>query len=103
MQRPHARREQASRRAYQLAFSEAVSKLPDARRIVFIRYAPRHFVHTSLIANHPDLANARTWLVYDRGAEDAELMAIAPDRIPYLFDEQSGSLTRLTDRASNSP
>ena len=97
-----ARREQASRRAYQLAFSEAVSTLPDARTIVFIRYAPRHFVHTSLIANQADLANARTWLVYDRGAEDAELMALAPNRVPYLFDEQSGSLRRLSDRASSS-
>jgi hypothetical protein len=98
-----ARREQASRRAYQLAFSEAASTLPDARTIVFIRYSPRHFVHTSLIANHADLASARTWFVYDRGAEDAELMALAPDRVPYLFDERSGTLMRLSDRASNSP
>jgi hypothetical protein len=98
-----ARREQASRRAYQLAFSEAVAKLPDAHTIVFIRYAPRHFVHTSLIANHADLSSARTWFVYDRGAEDAELMGLAPERAPYLFDERSGTLTRLSDRASNSP
>lgn len=65
------------------------------RAIVFIRYTPQHYVHESLIANDPDLAHAHVWLVYDRGAENARLAALAPDRATYLFDEKSHTLTGL--------
>jgi len=71
------------------------SAIPDQRAILFVRYAPWHYVHESLVANDPDLANARLWIVYDRGAEDAKLTALAPDRATYLFDEQTRVLTRL--------
>jgi hypothetical protein len=90
-----ARRQQAARRAYKLNFTTTVAQLPGEHTIVFIRYAPWHRIHTSLIANEADLPDARTWFVYDRGAEDAALMARAPDRVPYLFDESSGSIQRL--------
>ena len=88
-------REQIGRRAYQSAFARKVAALPDPQTIIFIRYTPRHDFNSSLIANHADLANARTWLVYDRGAEDAKLAALAPNRVAYLYDEASGKLTRL--------
>jgi hypothetical protein len=91
----HARREQAMRRAYQSSFRNAVQHLPEAHTVVFIRYAPWHPIHTSLIANQADLPNARTWYVYDRGSENAALLAVAPGRTPYLFDEQSQTLARL--------
>ena len=71
------------------------SAIPDQRAILFVRYAPWHYVHESLVANDPDLANARLWIVYDRGAEDAKLAAVAPDRATYLFDEQTHLLTRF--------
>jgi hypothetical protein len=56
---------------------------------------PSHYVHESLIANDPDLASARLWVVFDRGPENQKLIALAPDRTPYLFDEQTRQLTRL--------
>jgi hypothetical protein len=33
--------------------------------------------------------------VYDRGAENARLMALAPERVPYLFDEATWTLQPL--------
>ena len=71
------------------------SAIPDQRAILFVRYAPWHYVHESLVANDPDLAHARLWIVYDRGPEDATLAALAPDRATYLFDEQTRVLRRL--------
>jgi len=72
------------------------AQIPASQRaIVFVRYAPWHYVHESFIANEPDLDRAHLWLVYDRGTEDARLAALAPDRATYLFDEQTHSLTAL--------
>jgi hypothetical protein len=84
------------RRSYRLSFLNVVAKIPDKRAMIFIRYEPRHDVNYSLIANDADLAAARTWFVYDRGAsKNKALAAAAPTRIPYLFDESSGTLMRL--------
>ncbi|MBC7788878.1 MAG: glycosyltransferase family 39 protein [Anaerolineae bacterium] len=90
-----AQRGKAAGRTYQVSFTNAVAKLPEAQTIIFIRYAPEHPIHTSLIANKAHLPTARTWFVYDRGAENAALIALAPKRAPYLFDERSGTLKRL--------
>jgi hypothetical protein len=89
------RRSQAIRRDYQLKFSNALGELPVTPAIVFVRYASWHHPWTSLIANEADLAAARVWLVYDRGAENADLLARAPGRAPYLFDEASGTFSAL--------
>lgn len=69
--------------------------IPDERAILFVRYTPTHYVHESLIANDPDLAGARLWIVFDRGAENRRLAALAPERTLYLFDEKTRVLTRL--------
>lgn len=90
-----AKRQQAEWHAYQLSFRTAVAQLPGAQKIVFIRYAPWHDIHRSLIANEADLPDARTWFVYDRGAENTELLALAPSRTAYLFDESSRMIERL--------
>ena len=90
-----AQRQQAEWHAYQLSFRTAVARLPGAQTIVFIRYAPWHGIHRSLIANKANLRDARTWFVYDRGAENAALLALAPSRRPYLFDERSGTIQPL--------
>lgn len=81
--------------AYHRGFRDAVMMLPGERLIVFIRYAPDHSPHQSLITNEPDLALARAWTVYDRGPEDSRLMRLAPERIPYLYDEQKGEFSLL--------
>jgi len=67
---------------------------------VFIRYAPAHPIYRSLIANEPDLASARAWLVYDRGDDNARLVRLAPDRVPYVYDEAAGTLLRYPPMTS---
>lgn len=79
----------------QHAFQQLLDIVPDDRTIVFVRYTPNHVAHRSLIRNEPFLADARHWIVYDRGAENAELMRLAPDRAPYLFDEATNTITKL--------
>ena len=88
----YARRLEATIQSYHLDFRQRTAEIPDKRAIVFVRYAPWHNVHTSLIANEPDLADARLWVVYDRGAENAKLAALAPDRAAYLYDEGTRAL-----------
>jgi hypothetical protein len=82
-------------------FLDAVAALPGSYKIVFVRYPrvgacqqPEH----NLIANTPPLSSARTWVVYDRGAEDAALLDVAGKRVPYLFDVGTGSLEGLEVR-----
>ena len=65
--------------------------------IVFIRYASDHDVNKSLIANEYDLGRAYVWLVYDRGMDNRRLMALAPGRIPYRYDEERHRFTRLAE------
>jgi hypothetical protein len=67
---------------------------PDSA-IVFVRYAPTHNDGLSLVRNVPDLASQRVWVVYDLGVENARLLALAPRRTPYLFDEASWTLRPL--------
>jgi hypothetical protein len=45
--------------------------------------------------NEVDLASARSWIVYDRGADDKRLLALAPDRTPYVLDASTFRLARL--------
>jgi hypothetical protein len=88
------RMESRATQAYQREIGALFASIPDARSIVFVRYAPTHNLHTSLIVNDPDLAHARRWIVYDRGADNVRLMRVAPERTPYLFDEATYSIAR---------
>jgi hypothetical protein len=74
---------------YYRTFHAAVAKLPDKPAILFVRYAPTHDPHVSLVVNEPDLARTRVWIVHDLGAEDFRLVQLAPNRTPYLFDDVS--------------
>jgi len=87
--------EQIVRRGYQAQFAAGVARLPEHKTIVFIRYLPLHNFNLSLIANQADLPNARAWLVYDRGDENQALMKLAPDRVPYLYDDSTSTFRRL--------
>jgi hypothetical protein len=72
------------------------ASLPDAdSAIVFVRYAPAHNDGLSLVRNVPDVRSARIWTVYDRGAENAELLQLAPRRKAYLFDESEWALKSI--------
>jgi hypothetical protein len=90
----------ARRRDYARGFLAVVRRIPEPKAIVFVHYAPDHYIHRSLIVNQPDWERTHTWIVYDRGPDNARLMALAPDRSPYLFDEATGTLTRLSSRVS---
>lgn len=86
----------AKRRAYFAAFEGRLSELPrDEKTIVFVRYAPAHNPHRSLIENPADFARARHWVARDRGDDNRRLVAIASGRKPYLFDESSFQILPL--------
>ena len=80
------------------SFRALLPAAPDSA-IVFVRYAPTHNDGLSLVRNVPTLASERVWVVYDRGAENARLLALAPRRTPYLFDEASWTMRPLTRAA----
>jgi hypothetical protein len=69
------------------------------RSIVFVDYKPGHNSGLSVINNVPDERDAQLWIVHDRGAADARLLAAAPDRTPYRFDEATWTLTTLESPA----
>jgi hypothetical protein len=89
------RRQTQERVAYHRAFARAVAAIPDRRAIVFVRYGAAHNSHRSLIENAPDPARARVWVARDRGPDNRSLLGRAPDRVPYLFDEASFTLSPL--------
>jgi hypothetical protein len=84
----------AWRTAAQRSFREQVRALNADKAIVFVRYAPDHFVHSALINNEP-LDRARAWLVYDRGVENEQLIEAVPQRTPFLYDEVHKTLLAL--------
>jgi hypothetical protein len=54
--------------------------------ILFVRYPPSQNPHRAITRNEIDLASARSWVVYDRGADNARLASFAPDRQLYVLD-----------------
>jgi hypothetical protein len=78
--------------AYHRKFRELLALAPGETIMVFIHYAPSHSPHMALVTNAPDLAKARVWTVYDRGADDLKLMKLDPQRRPYLYDDAHGAL-----------
>ncbi|PYP77690.1 MAG: hypothetical protein DMD35_14125 [Gemmatimonadetes bacterium] len=85
--------------AYYEAFLASLPPEPDTA-IVFVRYAPSHNDGLSLVRNVPDARSARLWIVYDRGAENAQLLRLAPRRKAYLFDEGSWALKPIESARS---
>ena len=69
--------------------------------IVFVRYAPSHNDGLSLVRNVPDFRSARIWTAYDRGAENAQLLRLAPRRKAYLFDEGEWAVESMEKTAPN--
>jgi hypothetical protein len=91
--------------AYYDAFRGSLPSLPDSNStaIVFVRYSRAHNDGLSLVRNVPDLAGEPIWVVYDRGAENTKLMAIAPKRTPYLFDEAEWKMRPMNRDGSVAP
>jgi len=84
---PAVRREMPAQRKYHESFALSLATLPVKPAIVFVRYAPGHSFHDSLVENEPDLAKASVWVVHDRGTENSRLLATAPNRAAYLYRE----------------
>jgi len=76
----------ASKAVYWQNFRQLVSSVPSKRAVVFVQYTRGHLPHSSLVDNEP-FGSADVWIVHDRGADDARLMAFAGDRRPYLYTE----------------
>ena len=85
------RREQAGP---QERFRALLRSLPGPS-VVFVRYGRGHDPDRSLVVNEPEPARARVWVVHDRGEDDMRLLKLAPDRVPYLYDEAQGRLVPL--------
>jgi hypothetical protein len=83
--------------AYQQRFGAALQLVNKEREkaIVFVEYGPSHNAHFSLVRNVPNLADARTWIAYERGRDDLRLMRLAPERRAYIYHADDGRLTRL--------
>jgi hypothetical protein len=84
---------------YHRNFNQLVSAISASKAIVFVRYRPNHAAHFSLVRNVPDLSSAPVWVVYDRGADNARLLRLAPDRVPYLYDDLRLAIAPLGDTA----
>ena len=76
-----------------LQFNTAIAGLTQPS-IVFVRHTPER-LHRGLVRNPPDYPTALVWTVHDLGVENARLLALAPGRVAYLYDERSGSPERL--------
>jgi hypothetical protein len=92
---PYIADKKEDRRAYHSDFRTLLSMAPGKHIMVFVRYAPNHSPHESLIANVPNLNEAREWTAYDRGADNIRLIRLDPNRIPYLFDDEHRVLILL--------
>jgi hypothetical protein len=82
---------------YQRRFKQGLEVVSQEspKAILFVDYGQKHNPHFSLVRNVPDLENARTWVVYDRGVDGLRLMRLAPDRRAYIYKADEGLLTRL--------
>jgi len=92
---PYAAAGIADGQEYHRNFRDLLARAPGDHIMVFIRYGPGHSPHMSLVTNSPDLAAARVWTVYDRGAENIKLLKLDPHRTPYLFDDEHRMLLPL--------
>jgi hypothetical protein len=92
-----------ARRGHQAAlmtfttFARQLHGIRNSKAIVFVRYGPYHKVYQSLIVNQPSLEGAPIWIVNDLGGRNVDLLKLAPDRVPYLYDEQREKLLLLLE------
>jgi hypothetical protein len=86
--------ERRAAQAYYRTFFEAVQDIRQPS-IVFIRREPNHDVHRGLVQNLAPLARQPIWFVHDRGEANRTLLAAAPGRTAYLYDEARGRVVPL--------
>ena len=85
------RRQHVSDRMDLARFDKLMTSIHDAQAVVFVRYSGMHNPHVTFVRNVANPATEHIWVVYDRGdVENARLLALAPARKAYLFDEGHG-------------
>jgi hypothetical protein len=92
------RRVSADRReyiGYSVTFRDKLATLGDGQALVIVRYPPGPIAHRSIVGNTADPSAARIWVAYDLGPDDSALIARAPGRRAYLYDDGRRSLTAL--------
>jgi hypothetical protein len=83
-------------RRYHNDYKRVEDSLPAGRKIIFIRYKPKHSPWRSLVENNPYLREEETWHVYDMGNErNSRLLKANRERTGYLFDEEKYVFYRL--------
>jgi hypothetical protein len=93
------RRQLMSHRTHLVRFARLRASIPGDRALLFVRHSVWHSPHETVILNVANPDSARLLVVYDRGdAENARLLALMPDRVPYLFDEANSRVTRYSAR-----
>ena len=92
-----------SDKAKLMRFYQLLSTIHDDRAVMFVRHSSMHDPHVQFVQNTAHPSTERVWVVYDRGdRENARLLAYAPERKAYLFDELSGRTYVYDPRASES-
>lgn len=92
-----ARFDRLHRSRYLARAQAAADALPPGRHVVFVRYTPYIVTTMTILDNEPDLVAARVWFVRDLGPdEDARLLASAPDRSAWTWDEATDRVSPYT-------
>ena len=100
------RRAHAEQREYRERFLRAAANLPHQPSIIFVRGGSNDG-EARLVDNVPDLAVAPVWTVHDCGADNQRLLALAPQRLAYLYRESPNgggailTLSRLSDSTAS--
>jgi hypothetical protein len=89
------RRERAEHTREGVALRTGMEQLGPGPVVVFVRYGPHHRAYAGVVGNTPDPSRARAWIVYDLGDRDSDLVAQAPGRRAYRYDESLGTFTPL--------
>jgi hypothetical protein len=90
-----------ARNAFHRQAEDVIRRAPP-NSILFVRYPPSHDPHRAITRNEVDLTSARSWVVYDRGADNMRLLSLAPDRQPYVLDASTFRLEPLARTAHGS-